>query len=197
MSETAGANTVYAEVPVQASVSSSRKTPDEIVAIGVKLWEAVKKSGVAPEDDAGNDALLDRLQGEFRDFAVSFPLIMRWIVQARQFSSAALRKYLLGHTAVSSREEFLALQAEYLVILFREANRHPSEALVRRYRSELISQLKAEDETFLAVHREAEAEVARQDAVVDRDRRRVLYESLVQRRLAAQDSAAQGGAAQP
>ncbi|NBQ43285.1 MAG: hypothetical protein EBU23_12565 [Mycobacteriaceae bacterium] len=178
---------VFEEVrgaPPAGRASAGRATPEEIVAIGRQIWRRVQDSGVAPSDDAGTDKLLDSLQNEFRDFNASFPLVLRWAVQLRKFSATALDKYLRLHATadLSTREGFLRLQAEYLVALYREDNqssgRHDEKA-VQAYRAALVKQLLEEDEAFIALQKEAEAEAAAQAAATDAERRQCLHQLVV------------------
>jgi hypothetical protein len=175
---------VYAETEVSAQVHSAyRATPDAVVAIGKTIWAEVEKSGVPGDDDAGNDALLGRLQAQYKDFTTSFPLVVRWMVQMRLFNAEALRKYLLKHAAakLDTRRDFLELQAEYLVLLYRETHRRPDEAFVKRYREALVRQLLEEDEEFAKIQRQLKADLKLEDAALDRDRRRRLHELLASR----------------
>lgn len=156
-------------------------TPEEIVAIGKRMWQRILDAKVSPSDEAGTDSLLERIQNEFKDFNTSFPLVVRWAVQLHRFSHTALDKYLRMHASadLSTREAFLRLQAEYLVILYRESNTHRhDEKAVQQYRNQLVEQLIEEDKTFIELQKEAEAEAAAAAAKVDKDRRQALYEFL-------------------
>lgn len=161
--------------------AAQRATPAEITAIARKIWRQVTSSKVARDDDAGNDRLLEEIQGSFKDFNTSFPLVLRWMVQARKFNAKAFEKYLLKHASakLDTRQSFLELQADYLVLLYREENRHPDESLVRRYRASIIEQLLEEDKVFIEMQKEAEAVHARNAACMDRDRRQRLYEFIL------------------
>jgi hypothetical protein len=180
------ANYTYGEVQVSASVHSDRATPEQIVTLAKKIWRAVKDSKVAENDDKGNDALLEKLQAEHTDFNQSFPLVLRWMVQVRQFNAKALEKYLLKHATakLDTREEFLQLQAEYLVLLYRETHAHPDEGYVRRYRESLVTQLLEEDKAFLELQKQAEADLAAQAQIIDADRRKKLYEYILAQKVA-------------
>lgn len=180
------AEIVFNEVPVTTKVGGGRATPEEIVAIGRRFWQRIQSSGVAAEDDDGNDRLLDSLQKEFKDFTSSFPIIVRWAVQMRKFSSTALDKYLRLHATadLSSREGFLRLQAEYLVILFREDNaRRHDEKAVQAYRTALVKQLLEEDEQFQKLQEEAEKESKAKEQALDAERRRNLYRFVLAQKV--------------
>lgn len=180
-------NYAFGEAPVAASVhTAQRATPEELVDLARAMWLRVKASAVPAGDDAGNDALLEQLQAEFSDFNQSFPLVLRWMVQMRQFSARAFKKYLLQHAAakLDTREAYLRLQVEYLVLLYRATHAHPDELYVRRYREALVEQLLAEDKAFMKLQEQVEADLAAQAKEIDADRRRRLYESLLARKVA-------------
>jgi len=190
------ANYAYGEIPVSAGVhSAQRATPEQIVALAKKIWRDINTSKVAKDDDSGNDALLGRLQAEYSDFNQSFPIVLRWMVQLRQFNAAALEKYLLKHATakLDTREEFLRLQAEYLVLLYRETHRHPDENFVRLYRDSIVKQLLEEDKAFLEMQEQVEDDLAQRAQAIDADRRKRLYEYLLARKVAREKVAAPGG----
>jgi hypothetical protein len=180
---------VYADIPVEAAVhSAQRATPDEIVQLGKKIWAEVGSSGVAKGDSKGNDELLERLQEKYKNFTTSFPIVLRWMVQMRQFSAAALRKYLLKHASVKldTREAFLELQADYIVLLYRELNRHPDEAFMKKYRASIVKQLIDEDKEFIETQKQVEKDFAQREVVLDQERRQRLFEYLTALKKASQ-----------
>ena len=178
---------VSVSTPGLTAGQAGRATPDELVAMGRKLWQHVQQSGIAASDEAGTDKLLAEIQKEFKDFTISFPLVVRWAVQLRKFNPTALHKYLRLHASadLSTRESFLRLQAEYPAMIFREENRsRHDEGAVQRFRTQLIEQLMVEDKLFIKMQKEAEAEAAKQTTAVQSDRRQVLY-SYIKSRLEA------------
>ena len=181
------ANYTYGEVPVTANVQSSqRATPEQLVQLAKGIWRSVETSGISKDDEAGNDVMLSRIQSENKDFNQSFPLVLRWMVQMRQFNSKAFEKYLLKHASakLDTREGFLELQAEYLVLLYKETHRHADEVFVRRYRQSLVQQLLEEDKSFMEMQKQVETDLASQSVTVDLDRRRRLYEFLLAQKVA-------------
>lgn len=176
----------FGEASVQASVTSAqRATPEELVALAAKIWGEVRNSGVLPNEEKENEALLARLQTEYKDFATSFPLVLRWMVQLRQFNKKALLAYLQKHatTRMNTREDFLRLQAEYVVLLHRHTHAHPDEAYVRRLRESLVDQLLREDKKFAEMQKQAEEETRRAEGLVDADRRERLYQYIMSERV--------------
>jgi hypothetical protein len=184
MMESAHANYEYADVQVPLSAntaSAQRATPEELVALAGQIWKEVNESGVLPGDSAGNDALLEDLQKQYHDFSTSFPIVLRWMVQMRVYRPKAMKKFLMKHATATldTREAFLELQAEYLVMLYRESHERPNELHVRNYKQTVIKQLLDEDKEFLEVQRAVEEDLAKQAKLFDADRRQKLYAHLM------------------
>lgn len=180
-------NYVYGEVAgvePEFKTHTERASLEDILAIAKEIWARVNSSGVDVKDDAGNDKLLAEVQKEFKDFTASFPLILRWIVQARKYNYNALRKYLMkhAHTELNSREKLLELQAEYLVFIYREEHPRVSTKLIHEYRRRLVEQLHVEDKQFLEMHKQAEKEVEDFNKAVDAERRKEILARLVKLR---------------
>lgn len=179
-------NYSFSDVPVSTTVSTKRATVEEITAIAKQIWGKVAKSKIDKADDENNDKLLGQLQLEFKDFNSSFPLVLRWMVQMRKFNTKVFEKYLLKHASakLSTREEFLELQAEYLVLLFREESNHPDESVVKKYRAAIVKDLLAEDKKFIELHEQVEKDIEVQDSKNDVDRRKRLYEFILAQKVA-------------
>ncbi len=105
------------------------------------------------------------------------------MVQARQYKPKALKLYLLKHASATldSREKFLELQAEYLVLLYREyhAKQHTPEATINAYREHVVKQLLDEDKEFVEVQKQVEAELEAAQKKADSERRLELYKTLL------------------
>jgi hypothetical protein len=165
--------------------ATAHATPDELVEIANGIWRQVGKSGVEAGDSAGNDKLLEKLQAEHRDFSLSFPIILRWMVQMRLYKPRTFKLYLIKHATAdfSSREKFLEMQAEYLVLLFKSNNRNVTADDVRRYREECVKKLLEEDKKFMEVQEEVAAQRKAEAAAADQDVRRRLVEFLAKGRV--------------
>ena len=180
------ANYSYGDVSVTTKTSHSKQaTPEELVALANTIWKLVRESGIPASDEKRNDALLATLQNEQKDFNTSFPLVLRWMVQMRSYDARAFRKYLDKHSGadLSSREAFLELQADYLVLLYRETHGHVDEKFLTNYRRSIIDSLLAEDREFLRMREEVEAEMKVKEAAADQERRQALYEYLMRQKV--------------
>lgn len=200
-------NKVYADVPVSASVTHARQaSADDIIAEAEEIHKKVLAAKLKDDDAAGQEALLKRIQDEHRDFNVSFPLMLRWTVQTRQYRRTAFARYLtfMKGKEWKDRKDFLRDQGEYLVILYKELHHKYDSRQVAQYRQAIVAQLLKEDEEFEAMKKEAESELERKNKDIDQERRRNLYAYLMkqkvaqeQQKAAAQPASASSAATQP
>ena len=170
---------VYGETrigPGDISVAAQKVPIGRVQAIAKEIWAEISRSGVAANDDAGNDRLFKELQARYRDFAVSYPIPFQWMVQAREFRPRVFETFLRNHVKVmyDDRREFLAAQAEYLVLLFRARNSRSGPRCIARYRETVRSALEKDDEAFTEACEEAKAAVKSLDAENDAARRQRL-----------------------
>lgn len=167
--------------PLSGQVVTPRATLEEIMKIASDIWRDVRSQ---PDTEPANAALLDRLQSEQQNFVTSFPLVLRWMVQMRQYEPSVFHAYLLKHASAKfdTRENFLKFQGEYLVMLYRHAHRHADERKVREYRTFICDSLMREDAEFAKIQEEAAEALKREAADLDADRRRAIYELLIRQR---------------
>ena len=183
----------YGESPVRASVhSAQRSTPDELVRLGKQIWGEIKQSRVKKDDDRGNDELLAKLQNKYTDFNQSFPIVLRWMVQRRQFEDSAFHKFLLkhAHAKLDTRESFLELQGEYLVLLYCATNPRYDNGFIKKYRASIVKQLIDEDKEFTETQKQVDAEFEKKAKEFDADRRKRLHEFLLAQKAGKQGTAA-------
>jgi hypothetical protein len=175
-------------------VSGRNATLAEIEKEAANIWARVSGSGVDSKDDSGNDSLLESIRAEFADFAATFPLATRWIVQTRKFCPKVMKRFLLKYSEspLSTRAEYLEAQAEYLVMIYKkEAQKTLSGKRlidsVFSYKKNILEHLQEEDERIAEAQKEAIAGYQAAQAANDAERRKRLLE-IVRARAEAQDS---------
>jgi hypothetical protein len=183
------ANFSYETVSVPAAVHSKNSaTADELVSMANTIFAEVKASGVSVEDDAGSDRLLQDLQKKYKDFLDSFPLVLRWMVQLRQYHPSAFRTYLSVYASamnagIRTRHDYNVLQAKYLVLLERKLNPKQSNVALQAYRQKIVDMLDAEAKEFEKIQQEAAREIEASNVAEDRERRELLYTMALQQKL--------------
>jgi len=172
------------------SVGAPTVALEKVMAIAASIWKKVGRSGVKASDDAGNDALMKTLQIEFKEFATSYPIPFRWMVQAREYAPEPFEKYLKEHVKAmyKDRSEFMASQGEYLVLLYKHRHPRAGGQQLERYRAAITKSLQDDDDQFTASREEAERAVEALDRKVNAERRKRMVEYLHQlKALRAQD----------
>jgi len=131
--------------------SSQEATIPKLLDLAQEINQRIKCSNIAWYDEKGNEALLSWLQTEYSDFAISFPIVLRWLVQMREYHPSAFRDFIYISTKKESksREEYLNHQAEYLVLLQKYIHNKSKDQL-KQTRNIFRQLLYDEDKEFLA-----------------------------------------------
>jgi len=152
---------------------AGRKDAADVIAMAAQIWKDVKASGVDPEDESGNDALLVRLRKKYHDFAISFPIPFRWMITAREYSEVAFEKFIKRHVKAfyKDRKAFMVAQGEYLVILFKTRNPRASAREIHGFRASLAVSLTKDDDVFKDAQELAKQGTKELDEAADEARR--------------------------
>lgn len=184
-------NVAYGNVQVElgnvgvGKVHAAHAPLAQILSIASDIWSDIRRSGVANADHAGNDRLLRELQTKYSEFALSFPIPFRWMVQAREYEPKAFEKFLRAHAKMMYRDrsEFLAAQSEYLVLLYKARNPRAGSRQISWYRDKINKSLKQDDADFMEAQKAATEEVRLLDEKNDAERRQRLLAYLRRSKL--------------
>lgn len=161
----------YGESPEAIISSESYATVDEILAISEQIYKDIlvlyKKKQAVPLPDSSFEGITDsdeytrvvkNLQQRYKQFNTSYPIFIRWTVQTGHYSKAAFRKFLekLTITNPKTMEEFLELQRNYVVYLYKEMNPHYNTAYVNSMSSKLLTEMIKEETKFKEVSKEVD-----------------------------------------
>ena len=100
-------------------------TPEDIVKEAMTINKKLRLANIPPGDDDRTERFMTEIRKDHKEFCESYPIVLRYMCQMRQFSAKALQKYLAKIAAKpwSGQEEYLDSQADYVVILYKEL--HP------------------------------------------------------------------------
>lgn len=126
-----------------------------------EILNKVKRSEIDPNNSEENTKLLKILQDEYKDFSTAHPVVLRWMVEARQYDEQAFRTYAKNHVKSNykDRNEFWKCQGEYLIILFRRLNPKASLNAIRSYREGVMGLLKKDNDDFDEANKQADEEI--------------------------------------
>lgn len=112
-------------------------------------------------EDTNYKEIVRKLQEEYKDFNISFPIFIRWTAQTGDFYPNALRKFLALHAAtrLKDMEEFLRLQTKYAVYTYKEKYPHWDTAKVIKMSSDIMKALMKEDKEFKEVNEEVKKDM--------------------------------------
>ena len=150
---------------------------DKVIELGSDIYNKVKIGlNKLNNDNTKIDEFYHMIFNEHKYFASSFPIVLRWMVYMNKFSTKAFKKYLIKYSSsnINNKRDFLELQAEYLVFLFKE-EKHYTPQQISSYRNSIINQLLNEEETFLKIQQEIELETKEKEKQKELDNRNNLY----------------------
>ena len=169
-------NYIYNEFAVSSGVTTPHSTLEDIINIGNMIWNEVK--------DIKEPKKLEIIQTKYGDFNNSFPLVLRWMVEMKKYNENVFKKYLMKHSTakLDTRESFLRLQAEYLVLMFRSENKRCEHKKINDYREFVVKMLLDEDKEFMEIQKEVEEEMEKTKKENDIERRKQLYKYFIEKR---------------
>jgi hypothetical protein len=151
-------NVDYGETPASLKIHCNTASIESLIVMANDIYRDAYMSGVPINNHEACDDLLSRIKAKYKDFTHSFPLIIKWIVLTRQYHPEAFRKYLHMYSSINinTREEFLTIQVEYLVYLYRELSPGVNCDVMRK---NMLSSVLAEDREFVEKHKNTPATV--------------------------------------
>lgn len=151
-----------------------------------KIWKKVQDSNVDVTDFKACDELFKTLRIEHADFSKTLPLVLRVMVQARQYNSKALERYLkklrVSMKQWKSMDDYIESQADYMVFLYKATHKHYSPRDVQAVKEHQMKVLKKENEDMKKYSEEMEKELTEQNKKISEERRKLLYEALMQQK---------------
>lgn len=160
----------------ETEVKHAKSLPcDDLLNLGNKIWAEVKKHPLK-KDEKKTEELYYIMFDKYRDFGSSFPIVLRWMVQMNQYSTKAFKKFLLKYSSanITSKKEFLILQADYIVYLYEE-NKHHDKKQVSIYREFIIKQLLDEEDELKKIESEYKEKINE----FDEEKRKQLYDYVI------------------
>lgn len=139
-------------------------TAEDIILEAEDIWRKVKKANVNITDFDRIDELMADMRAAHREFAQSYPIVLRYICQMREYDSKALRRWLrkIERNPWKTEEEYLDAQADYVSILYRVKHPRMPVSNAHAIRSNIKAMLVSEHKTFKqyadTFHRQVEEE---------------------------------------
>jgi hypothetical protein len=168
---------IFTETNVSQTYSQNLPIED-LVKLADQIWADVKTHpdfGTTDEKDKEHEDMYYIYFDKYKDFGLSFPIILRWMIQMTKYSSKAFKKFLIKYNTanVSDKKESLILQAEYIVFLYKESQ-HYDEKNVNFYRDYIIKVLLEEHNA----HEKIQEEIKQELEKIKDEKRIELYEYL-------------------
>lgn len=158
---------------------------EEIAKIAKNIWKKIIEYYLKNNN---SDKLLNNLQNEYNEFFLSFPLVLRWMVEMRQFKMNVFKAYLdkFINAEINSKTEFLKLQGDYLVMLFIDLNPAASKTKIMQYEEDITNYLLLEDESFKDMEEEAKEALKQETEKMTKEKKELLYNLILKKKAMEQ-----------
>jgi len=129
------------------------------------------------------DKIFDRLQKEHKDFAMTYPVPLRYMCQLGQYSSKAFHLYLkkIEQKPWTTEEEYIDYQAQYVKILFMQLNRKWTVKELQNIYLNAKKTLTEERTEFKKLIDKCQKEVEAEEAHADKKRLEDLQKILIEK----------------
>lgn len=163
-----------------------QKKIEDMVTVADSLWQYVREQKLDIVKDADKcDRLYEELAKDYHEFAKTLPIVLRYMVQMKEYSSRALRKYLRktfeDMKNYTSMDDYIESQAgDYLVFLYKETHTHYSSKQISNLATNFRKQIKDENKKLKKYNDEADKKIKELDSRIELERRQKIYERLLQ-----------------
>lgn len=181
------------DVDIKVKITSEKNvTIDEIVREATQIWLKAKAKNIPSGDIDAAEALMSEFRKSNPEFCKSYPIVLRYICQMKEYDPRALRKYLIKikEHPWKTEEEYLDSQADYVVILYQAKHKHWNRTDISRLRKNVRDMLQYEHEAFKHHVEEFDREVSSLEYVHKEKNSHELTEFV---RIAAKTIESRGG----
>jgi hypothetical protein len=164
------------DVDVDVKINNEFVSIDFVVNKGVDVWNFIEQE---KKNNVDEKKILEKVIQCYRPFISSYPVVVRLMLSG-EYSTRAFKKFLIkcGRMEIKSREQFLRMQIEYIIIMYKINNPHPDEKFIKNYRSELISNILNDDKEFMKLNEMAEKIYSKNREDIINQRRQTIYKYL-------------------
>lgn len=125
-------------------------TPDYVLKEANTMWKKASKWKVDPTNSEEVDGKMAEMRRDHPEFCQSYPIVLRYMVQFKQYSSEAFRIYLkkIQNKPWKNENEYLDSQADYVVILYQKTHKNWNSTQVGQLRRNIREILQKEHDHF-------------------------------------------------
>lgn len=153
-------------------------TPKDIVNEATEIYKKMKKAQYTMLEFDRADEFMAKMRKEHKEFAQSYPIVLRYICQMQEYSPAALSKYLeqIARKPWKSKEEYIESQCDYVVLLYKQHHKHWHIKDVANLRNNISKMLREEDKKFTEMTEKTQKEVDADDEMYKKNRKHEFIE---------------------
>lgn len=144
------------------SITSEKNvTIDDICNEAVAISKKLRAKKIKPGDFDAADLFMSDMRKEHKEFAQSYPIVLRYMCQMQQYHTGALRKYLnyIREHPWKNQKEYLESQVHYVITLYKETHRRWNRTQVENLAKNVRNMLTQEHDRFIELSTKYKAEV--------------------------------------
>jgi hypothetical protein len=124
--------------------------------------------------------LLAKYQNKYKEFSMSFPIVLRYMVQMQQYNRKAFDRYIrrLYEKPYRSEEEYCKRQSEYVMYLYMEVNPRSKKKENEAIKKEVYDMLLKELNAFKEAQKKTKEEQEKNNRINNIERRKELKDIL-------------------
>lgn len=137
------------DLDLKASIRNEKNvTMEDIIEEADQIWSVVRTQKNPTTDEA--EEMLKLMRFKHPEFSKSYPVVLRYMCQMRQYSTKALRQFLLKikEHPYRSEDEYINAQADYVVMLYKAKTKRWNKRHIENLRKNIRKLLKDEHENF-------------------------------------------------
>lgn len=119
-------------------------------------WKDLKEEDYDPKNKNASNRILVEIRKNYNELHVLCPIVLQMMVHEKRYSSKALRNIL--KTQVKDKDQYLKLQASYVMELFIEDNPNMPRKYALQYRTKIHEKMVEEDKEFMKANEQYEEE---------------------------------------
>lgn len=129
--------------------------------IWAKASAEIKRRNLALGDIDTAEELMTEIRREYKEFAMSYPIVLRYMCEMQQFSSKAFWQYLeyIDKNPWKSEEEYIEAQVTYVSLLYKNTHSHARTHDINILRINIRKMLTDEHKRFKELHDKFKKEV--------------------------------------
>lgn len=162
-----------AQVKSVSITNETEVSAEDIIQVANNIWKSIRERKIDISNEEETSRLLDTMRTEYKEFSMSYPIVLRYMCQFGSYSSKAFSLYLskIKTHPWKSHPEYLDSQADYVCLLYKAKNPKWNRREVDNLRVRVRALLQDEHDTFMKKFEEVKAQLEAAEKIYEERRK--------------------------